>query len=545
MPSGEQFSRTTRIDILPDFLKEPEEKVQTGYEQLSKPTAPQTEETSAADRVGESDFQELLQSSYDAALLTGLDGHILDANMRAIEFLGYSREKLCTGHISEVISGLETGILETVRETLEDDRFVLLQAYCAREDSSVFPTEIAIIRLGLASQTILCFFIRDITLRKETEDMLRVGHSAIQNAGTGIAMVNLHGFLQLVNPTMLSLWRVKDEGKLLERRIQELLCDDSVIADAIEKVRNRKGWHGEVEAKRDDRSRFYAQLSVAPNINADDEVVGMVLSVLDITERKEAEARLHATMEELARSNADLEQFAYVVSHDLQEPLRKIVQFGELLKSTAEGKLSEEGEGYLMRMQGGAKRMGDLIRGILALSRVSTRASKSAPVDLNEVVSEVVADLEIRIMETGGRLEIGELPVLEAEPIQMRQLMLNLIGNGLKFHRKDVPPLVKLSGEYLFTDTDTETEDTRKCRIVIKDNGIGFEKRSAERIFGIFARLHRRGEYEGTGIGLAICRKIVERHGGTITAEGNPGVGSSFTVILPLVPPTDRNSPQG
>jgi PAS domain S-box-containing protein len=536
MPSGEQFSRTTRIDILPDFLKEPDGRIQTDYERLRQSTVPRVDDGAGAGKVGESDFQELLQSSYDAALLTDLDGQILDANMRAIQFLGCSREKLCTGHVSEVISGLEAGILETVRKTLEDDRFVLLQAYCARDDSSVFPTEIAIIRLGLASQTILCFFIRDITLRKKTEDMLRVGHRAIQNAGTGIAMVDMYGFIQLVNPTMLSMWRVKDEEQLLEKPIQELLCDASSITDAIGKAQKGEGWHGEVEAQRKDGSHFYAELSAAPNINADDEVVGLVLSVLDITERKEAEVQLHATMEELARSNADLEQFAYVVSHDLQEPLRKIVQFGELLKNTTEGNLTEEGEGYLGRMQGGAKRMGDLIKGILALSRVSTRARKSVPVDLNEIVREVVSDLEIRIMETNGHVETVDLPAVEAEPIQMRQLMLNLIGNGLKFHRKDVQPVVKVSGEYFEEDSDSGSESMRKCRLVIDDNGIGFENRDAERIFGIFARLHRRNEYEGTGIGLAICRKIVERHGGTITAEGRPGDGSSFTVVLPLAP---------
>lgn len=544
MPSGEQFSRTTRIDILPDFLKEAEGRELTGYERLRQPTAEEDAPQSAAGRVGEGDFQKLLQSSYDAALLTDMEGRILDANIRAIQFLGYARDELCAGYVNDVISGLEADILSTVLQTLEEDRFVLLQAYCARKDESVFPTEIAIIRLALTSQTILCFFIRDITLRREAEDMLRVGHRAIQNAGTGIAVVNTDGLLQLVNPTMLGMWQVESEEQLLDRPIQDLLCDHSVIADALEKARNGDGWHGEVEACREDESRFYAELSAAPNINAEDEVVGMVLSVLDITERKEAEARLQATMEELARSNSDLGQFAYVVSHDLQEPLRKIVQFGELLKNTTQGNLSEESVGYLERMQGGARRMGDLIKAILALSRVSTRAQDPVSIDLNEIVKDVISDLEIRIEETSGKVEVGKLPSVEAEPTQMRQLMLNLIGNGLKFHRENVDPVVKVSGEYFDGDPAEKGSVGAKCRIVLKDNGIGFDNRNAERIFGIFSRLHRRNEYEGTGIGLAICRKIVERHGGTITAEGEPGVGSQFTIVLPVRPPENHNSHQ-
>jgi PAS domain S-box-containing protein len=271
----------------------------------------------------------------------------------------------------------------------------------------------------------------------------------------------------------------------------------------------------------------------------------------DITERRQAEERLRQLAAELARSNAELEQFAYIASHDLQEPLRKVQAFGDMLVARYPEALGEEGRDYLQRMQNASKRMQALINDLLTFSRVTTKGRPFAQVNLAEVAGQVVADLEARIRDTGGQVEIGELPVLDADPTQMRQLLQNLIGNALKFHRQGEPPRVKVHSRLLhegdgalrhdlrvagaWAGDHASTEPARSCcEIMVQDNGIGFEEKYCDRIFAPFQRLHGRGEYEGTGIGLAICKKIVERHGGAITARSSPGLGATFLVTLPL-----------
>jgi light-regulated signal transduction histidine kinase (bacteriophytochrome) len=238
---------------------------------------------------------------------------------------------------------------------------------------------------------------------------------------------------------------------------------------------------------------------------------------------------------ELTRSNAELEQFAYVASHDLQEPLRKIQAFGDLLAATAGVALDEQGRLYVERMQDAARRMQGLINDLLTFARLTSQARAFEEVDLARVAQEVVSDLEERLRRTGGRVEVGELPRLQSDPTQMRQLLQNLVGNALKFHRPEVPPVVVLRYRPL---RDVAARGRARaaalCEIAVEDNGIGIEEKYLERIFAPFQRLHGRGEYEGTGMGLAICRKIVERHGGRITAHSTPGQGTTFLVTLPL-----------
>ncbi len=233
--------------------------------------------------------------------------------------------------------------------------------------------------------------------------------------------------------------------------------------------------------------------------------------------------------QELARSNEELQQFAFIASHDLQEPLRKIRAFGDRLQLTCHEALSPQGLDYLQRMQNAAGRMQTLIEDLLTLSRVTTRAQPFIEVNLNQIVEEVLSDLEIRIQQTQAHIEIGELTTINADPLQIRQLLQNLIGNALKFHRHSVPPVINIYSRGLETE-----EDLRWCEITVKDNGIGFNEKYLDRIFNVFQRLHGRSEYEGTGMGLAICRKIVERHHGKITAKSELGKGTSFIVTLPV-----------
>lgn len=244
----------------------------------------------------------------------------------------------------------------------------------------------------------------------------------------------------------------------------------------------------------------------------------------DITKRKQAEEELKAYAAKLEISNRELEDFAYIASHDLQEPLRKIQAFGDRLKTKYGDVLTDKGRDYLERMQNAASRMQVLIQDLLSFSRVTTKAQPFLKVNLKQVATEVVSDLEAQIERTRGTVEIGDLPTLDADALQMRQLLQNLISNALKFHKEDVPPVVKLTARKL--------KDKYEIRVI--DNGIGFEEKYCDRIFTIFQRLHGRSTYEGTGIGLAVCRKIVERHGGIITTQSIPGVGATFIFTLPI-----------
>ncbi|MBD2774486.1 response regulator [Iningainema tapete] len=233
--------------------------------------------------------------------------------------------------------------------------------------------------------------------------------------------------------------------------------------------------------------------------------------------------------EELTRSNEELQQFAFIASHDLQEPLRKIKTFGDRLKVSCGDALNEQARDYLERMQNAAKRMQALIEDLLTLSRVTTRAQPFTWVSLKQVTQEVLCDLEVLIQQTKGCVKVNELPIIQADPLQMRQLMQNLVGNALKFHRKQEPPMVKISSKSMKGDDGAEL-----CQIIVEDNGIGFDEKYLDRIFNVFQRLHSRTEYDGTGIGLAICRKIVERHHGNITASSTPEKGARFMITLPI-----------
>lgn len=236
----------------------------------------------------------------------------------------------------------------------------------------------------------------------------------------------------------------------------------------------------------------------------------------DVTDRRRTE-------EELARSHAELEQFAYVASHDLQEPLRKILAFGQLLPEACGPELSPEARDYLARMLGAATRMQALIADLLAYSRVATQPRARAEVELRQVAEEALADLEVSVTESRAVVTVGPLPVIEADRTQMRQLFQNLLGNAIKFRKPGEPPRVEVSSQ----------SSAEGVEILVQDQGIGFEERHADRIWKPFQRLHTRTEYAGTGIGLAICKKIAEHHGGTIRVISSPGRGATFFVTFP------------
>lgn len=251
----------------------------------------------------------------------------------------------------------------------------------------------------------------------------------------------------------------------------------------------------------------------------------IVLAIEDVTERRAAEATVQRYTKELERSNQALQDFAAIASHDLQEPLRKILMFGDRLRRSVQGGLEAKAEDSLARLLYSAQRMQTLINGLLEYARVTTRARPYEPVDLSAVADAVLSDLESALDRSGGAVTRDELPTVDADALQMRQLLQNLLGNALKFRREDVTPQIHIGQRSL--------ENGAQVELTVCDNGIGIETQHAERIFSVFTRLHGRNEFEGSGIGLAICRRIVERHGGSIHAAPDPKGGSVFTVTLP------------
>jgi PAS domain S-box-containing protein len=250
----------------------------------------------------------------------------------------------------------------------------------------------------------------------------------------------------------------------------------------------------------------------------------------DIHDLKLAEEQLRIYANRLEQSNRELEQFAFIASHDLQEPLRKIEMFGDLLLERAKS-LEENERTYLDRMRNAAGRMRAMIEGLLQISRVATQGKPFVRVDLSRVTKEVLSDFEDQIEHSSARMDIGRLPSVTGDPLQLRQLLENLIGNAIKYRQPGKPPEIRIYAEQLPPD---------KVQICIQDRGIGFPQEDADRVFEPFQRLVGRNQYEGSGIGLAICRRIVERHGGEIAAISEPGNGTTFFVTLPN-PPLEKS----
>lgn len=246
----------------------------------------------------------------------------------------------------------------------------------------------------------------------------------------------------------------------------------------------------------------------------------------EIERRRTLELQEREKTEALRRSNEDLEQFAFIASHDLREPLRKLMAFTQLLMTGKYGQFNEKGDQFVRYIREAAERMDALLNSLLNYSRISSRPEDDEDIHLGQVVAEACKDLQLRIEESGASVQVDELCHVHGNAVQLRQLMQNLLGNALKYRAPNVPPVIHIH-------SDVESQSGR-CKVFVADNGIGFDMIYSEQIFDVFKRLHGRGEYEGTGMGLAICRKIVERHGGRITVESEEGKGTEFCFDLPL-----------
>jgi PAS domain S-box-containing protein len=372
--------------------------------------------------------------------------------------------------------------------------------------------------------------ITDTTARREAQEALRQSEELFRKtfelAASGIAHVSLDGRFMRVNRRLTEMFGYT-EAQLIGRSVKEVSHpEDRDVTDAqraLIRAGERESVRFEKRYLRKDGNAVWVSLGVALVRSATGAPQYEIAMFDDITERKEAEAALHQAHEELKRSNSELEQFAYVASHDLQEPLRMVSSYAQLLGRRYSEKLDADAREFMAYIVDGATRMKQLIEDLLAYSRVGTKGKDFKPVEVEKSVRRAIGNLKAAIEESGASVTCDPLPTLAADEVQLAQLFQNLIGNALKFRSPSVQPRIHVGVKDL----------GQAFEFSVADNGIGIEPQYFERIFMVFQRLHNKGEYAGTGIGLAIVKKVVERHGGHIRVESKLGEGSAFIFTLP------------
>ncbi len=381
---------------------------------------------------------------------------------------------------------------------------------------------------------------------QQSENKLR---SLLENSSDITTIMNEKGYFEYLSPAMEKVLGYNNES-LLGTHMYRLVHPDDVEY-MLKAYTDNIGQYGkninlEYRLKHSDGTWLNLDGIGQIFLDAETDTTRVLINARDVTAKKADEFKLHEYTKKLQLSNRELQDFAFVASHDLQEPLRKVQAFGDRLADKFGDKLGDNGLDYLERMQSASRRMQTLINDLLTFSRVTTQAKPFVSYSLNKILADVVSDLEVKIEDTKAEVSIEDLPSFEMDTTQMRQLFQNLIGNGLKFSKPEVSPVIKIwceAGKPKDSNTSTVlTYDFTKttelpqgfCRIYVEDNGIGFDEKYLDRIFTVFQRLHGRTEYEGSGVGLAVCRKIVERHNGHITATSNLGSGAKFIITLPL-----------
>lgn len=354
--------------------------------------------------------------------------------------------------------------------------------------------------------------------------------SAIDEAAI-VAITDSKGIITYVNKKFCAISKYSADELLgkTHRIINSKFHSKEFFEDMWKTISSGKVWEGEIRNRAKDGTHYWVHTTIVPFMDAQGRPEKFVAVRYEITERVTAQEQLKIHTRKLEISNRELQDFASVAAHDLQEPLRKIQSFSDRLKAVASQSLNADALDYLSRILNSAQRMSTLINDLLTYSRVTTKAQPFIMVDLNQIVEQVISDLEARLESSGGKIHSQNLPTIAADPTQMRQLFQNLLSNALKFHKPGEVPVVTVSSKAAFLPSGGSAVE-----ITVADNGIGFDEKYLDRIFTIFQRLHGRFEYEGTGIGLAVCRKIVDRHGGVITARSQPGQGAKFVFALPV-----------
>ena len=364
--------------------------------------------------------------------------------------------------------------------------------------------------------------VLDITERKLADDALRIKNQVFEDSIASQSIADKNGVITHVNPAFLRLWGYAAKEDAIGKSVGSFFANPADATPVLEALAARDAWEGEFLAQRTNGSTFFSRGLATSMRNANGELIGYQSTNLDVTPIRTAERQLKALNENLERSNKELEQFAYVASHDLQEPLRMVSSYTQLLGQRYQDKLDQDANDFIGYAVDGANRMQRLIQDLLEYSRITTRGLPPALFDAHDALGEAVRNLQTAIQESGTLVTNDDLPMVLGDHTQIVQVFQNLIGNGIKFQRPGVAPLIHIS-------TEDDPHDNRFRLFKVSDNGIGIEPRHFERLFEIFQRLNSKKEYPGTGIGLALCKRIVERHGGRIWVESEPGKGSTFS----------------
>jgi PAS domain S-box-containing protein len=479
----------------------------------------------------ESRYRGLLEAAPDAMVVVNQDGRIVLLNVQAEKQFGYRRDELVGQLVTNIIpEGFAERLIEdgtrTAAEALEQQIGTGLELSGLRKDGSEFPIEIMLSPLKSNEGVLVTAAIRNISVRRAAEDHLAQMESRyrglLEAAPDAMVVVNQDGRIVLLNVQAEKQFGYRrDElvGQLVTNIIPEGFAE-RLIADRLRSAEDAQtqqiGTGIELSAHRKDGSEFPIEIMLSPLES--DEGVLVTAAIRDITARKEAEAHLLNKMAELRRSNEELEQFAYIASHDLQEPLRMVASYTQLLARRYKGKLDSDADEFIAFAVDGAGRMQRLIQDLLTFSRVASKGEILSATPSDTAFQHAIKNLTGAIEDSGALVTHDPLPIVNADQAQLVQLFQNLVGNAIKYRRTETPRV----------HVSALTRDSGKWTFSVADNGIGIEPQYFERIFGMFQRLHKRDEFSGTGIGLAICKKIVERHGGHISVESEPGVGSTF-----------------
>jgi PAS domain S-box-containing protein len=462
-------------------------------------------------------------------------GEIVLLNVQAEKQFGYHRDELVGQQVRNIIpEGFAERLIadgnRTAAEALAQQIGTGIELTARRKDGSRFPIELMLSPLENAEGILVTAAIRDISVRnaaaKHLEQMEGRYRGLLEAAPDAMVLVDHAGGIVLVNVQAEKQFGYRRD-ELVGKRVKQIIPDESVgrmltivlmssEASPVEEVPTGI----ELNGLRKDGTVFPIEVMLSPLRAA--EGVLLTMAIRDITTRKQAEAQLLQTLDELNRSNEELGQFAYIASHDLQEPLRMVASYTQLISKRYKGKLDADADEFIGFAVDGANRMQRLIQDLLAYSRVGTKGKELLETSSEEALQHAIMNLGSAIEDSGALVTHDLLPAVLADEGQLVQLFQNLVGNAIKYQSPGVPRIHISSAK----------EGRTKCMFSVKDNGLGIESKYFDKIFGMFQRLHRREEFEGTGIGLAICKKIVERHGGNLSVESTLGHGSTFRFAL-------------